>query len=206
MSGGLFRADQLRELAQLLGSEEAAARLDRMFAARLFVMGHPDGMPEMRPSLAEARRQASLVAKATAALLASIEPMGGLVLGLDFTWRKLYPDEDRGKAPEPVLARHALERVGETWEQLIEDVRLLAEVAAKNAARKVPRGRAIPWGMGVFGMAFRKHLEREGIPRSSALKSPMVKAFALFFEALGIERDAREFVRTLNGDRVRKTS
>lgn len=206
---GLFREDQLRELAELLGSDGAARRINDACAALVNAFGAPQDIPGKPPGLRPAlvRKQAETLARASAAMLDSMAAMSPCVLGPMFGARCRGEDT----APWASLTHPDTVTLGDfskgggsdEWVRLMADIRLLAVCATELAAREVPRGRTTPIGMTMWGRTFRDWLEGEGIARSSAIRSQMVRAFELLFQALGIKQNAREFVRTLNEDRVR---
>jgi hypothetical protein len=176
----VFSVPTRRELAEILpGGMEAARRIE---ADCCLLLNH--GLHERSPeeAVSSARKllsDADAMAKAAGAMVAvyeATEQAGGLrlLVGIDESmWRQLFVQigDIAGK-----LARQ-------------RDLMRLSP-AFKPGRRMAP-------GMSFIGANLCSFLEREGIRRSSASSSKMVRAVDVVLRGLGFENDAQAFVRTV---------
>ena len=177
-----------RELAHLLGSKAAADRIESD-CAFFDMRGQPT------PDVSAMRDKVHGIAEASELLLRRLMAMD---LEGD-TWPGWLCD--RPVYSDALLRRPSIWAQGEdAWGNLLTHVDALAASAGeleRILAVAVKKGRPREPGLDLVGRNLVASLEREGLHRSFAEKSPMVRAVAVVFGALRFKADAREFVRSV---------
>ncbi len=188
----VFDAEARAELQVLLGSPEGVQRLESWVANYMKAGGDPregsgyiDGM---RPK--EFRDTNKRLANQAAELLGTMQE-----LTERWAFTMWTPANLTINTPDELVWEAGREE--RDWKELARLLQQLSEEARAAADRTNVKTREMHRGMRIFGTSILFLLEAEGLKRSSAQRSRMVRAFGVLLTALEWQNDPREFVRGL---------